>query len=313
MAHACELFGLETGAPMGVELCKPREGECCPVTCDAIGSGGVPHVPSGVRSPLAGFPELTCMQLPCGHRFEGTAVIVHFLRSAMQCPLCRAGVGERMDPVRSLRGERWLQTATRSIAMADATEARVPAEDRHMMLLLELLQQEAMEASGVSGVAALYDAQEERPLLVHIALYARADSPFPRIVMPFRMAATVSRGGSGMVEYYLERRYLRELSAAVADFGASCMSVEFIGMHALDRVPMGNIAERLPVTAPRTSHLVEGVNFTIEIRCVQGDFTCFVYYPSPTMLLTLFGAAAHGDDDDVVVVNLSAAVPIIIF
>lgn len=44
------------------------------------------------------FPHLSCAEITlCGHRFDVRALLIHFMRNGMRCPLCRAGVNSPLS------------------------------------------------------------------------------------------------------------------------------------------------------------------------------------------------------------------------
>jgi hypothetical protein len=65
--------------------------EVCSITMEPMAQ--TPAMPGVSKDtvPLAKYPHLTTAELECGHRFNAMALIVHFARNSMQCPLCRAG------------------------------------------------------------------------------------------------------------------------------------------------------------------------------------------------------------------------------
>ena len=84
--------------------CAPtEEQQICPITHDSIGSPAYSLPPIAIPPkkrhkkgeddclpPVA--PGLHCMQISeCGHCFDGRALLIHFMRNSMNCPLCRCG------------------------------------------------------------------------------------------------------------------------------------------------------------------------------------------------------------------------------
>ena len=109
---------------MKVRLIKPPvPPEICAITTEPIGSvdAEVPFAPAG--PPLSACPQLTCAELPCGHRFHASAILVHLLRNSLRCPLCRAGCDACARKTRLPRGEPWF-THTSTAVEADRARER---------------------------------------------------------------------------------------------------------------------------------------------------------------------------------------------
>lgn len=79
-------------------LCRvfQAEEENCNIFHDKIKNV---HI-DGVLNPWkANDAELNCLQLPCGHKFNSCAILIHFLNQDMRCPVCRSGPCEKMNIV----------------------------------------------------------------------------------------------------------------------------------------------------------------------------------------------------------------------
>lgn len=61
------------------------------------------------NEPFSDCPKLLCAQLaPCGHRFDARALLIHFMRNNMCCPICRAGLSVPLSAKRSFPEEPWI-------------------------------------------------------------------------------------------------------------------------------------------------------------------------------------------------------------
>ena len=91
-------------------LTAPRQDdEHCSITLEPIG-----EPPASLQFiPLSRNPLLTCAEMEvCGHRFNAMALIAHFAKNSMTCPMCRAGLAKnRMDVCASFPNEPWTALA----------------------------------------------------------------------------------------------------------------------------------------------------------------------------------------------------------
>ena len=99
--------------------------ECtCSITLDHIGTNpdallGITIGPTIV--PLRAKPANTAARLPCGHTFNAMALIVHFTKNNMQCPLCRNGSAhDRLDLALSFPHESWVPKIVASVLASSA-------------------------------------------------------------------------------------------------------------------------------------------------------------------------------------------------
>lgn len=89
-------------------LTKPRNSEeTCSITLDPIHEDAEIHGFKIQYTPMQRYPRHTCIQLPCQHRFNGMALLIHCVRNTMTCPMCRAGLHESMDFFRTFPNEPW--------------------------------------------------------------------------------------------------------------------------------------------------------------------------------------------------------------
>lgn len=75
----------------------PEEDEICPISHEKIGTLELDFLPpNSVFLPKS--PELSCMRLSCGHKFNALHITYHFARNqTVQCPICRAGPQARIQ------------------------------------------------------------------------------------------------------------------------------------------------------------------------------------------------------------------------
>ena len=135
-----------------IELSEPPPVEAdgnevvCSITYEPIGSldAYVPFAPPGLP-PLSGHPSLTCGKLSCGHKFHASAILVHYMRNGMRCPLCRAGQDALPCSESFPKNEPWFQTTAANIAADIAVEMETHRqEDAETARLMMLDQVEVM-------------------------------------------------------------------------------------------------------------------------------------------------------------------------
>lgn len=75
----------------------PEPDDTCPISHESISSLELDFLPpNSVFMP--GRPELACMRLACGHKFNALHITYHFARNqTVQCPVCRAGPQARIQ------------------------------------------------------------------------------------------------------------------------------------------------------------------------------------------------------------------------
>ena len=90
------------------------EDNVCSITLDKVGVNPetLLGLPIGMEIvPLANRPELKGVQLPCQHRFNAMALIVHFAHNGMQCPMCRRGdASGRLSLSKTFGKEPWVES-----------------------------------------------------------------------------------------------------------------------------------------------------------------------------------------------------------
>lgn len=147
--------------PLG--LSEPGQGEECSITLEPIQEYTLPFLPDSVPpAVMPSQPNLTKASLPCGHGFSALALLYHFAKNSMTCPICRAGH-----------------------AKALMTEQSVPVHlRRHFSKhLANLRREESREQVAADALAAAHVLQQEevshRPSLNHHAGFM----PVTRIVL----------------------------------------------------------------------------------------------------------------------------------
>lgn len=82
----------QRGKKLEISLSEPGPNEECSITLDPISDYRLPFLPQEVPScVMTGEPGLTKASLPCGHSFNAMALLYHFTKNSMTCPICRAG------------------------------------------------------------------------------------------------------------------------------------------------------------------------------------------------------------------------------
>lgn len=73
-------------------LSEPSPEEECSITLEPMRDYRLPFIPEeAANCPVEGEPALTKASLPCGHGFHALALLYHFAKNSMTCPICRAG------------------------------------------------------------------------------------------------------------------------------------------------------------------------------------------------------------------------------
>lgn len=76
-----------------LRLSEPAADEECSITLEPMREYRLPFVPEeeAQNCVVVGEPALTKASLPCGHGFHALALLYHFAKNSMTCPICRAG------------------------------------------------------------------------------------------------------------------------------------------------------------------------------------------------------------------------------
>jgi hypothetical protein len=82
----------QRGKQMEITLSEPSPTEECSITLEPIRDYRLPFLPPETPScVVVDEPGLSKASLPCGHGFNAMALIYHFAKNSMTCPICRAG------------------------------------------------------------------------------------------------------------------------------------------------------------------------------------------------------------------------------
>jgi len=108
---------------------------------------------------LSKHPHLHCIQLPeCQHYFDARALVIHFMRNSMTCPLCRGGHPSAvLSAAHTFPNEEWILSVEREIKR----EAQ-PADITRVVI-----QDTALRSPSVMVSLFLYDSHEENGHPVH--------------------------------------------------------------------------------------------------------------------------------------------------
>ena len=215
------LFPEGKGRCLRVELrVPPVPEEVCSITSEPIGSpdAEVPYAPEGRQGVFAALPALTCAQLPCGHRFHATAVLVHLMRNGLRCPLCRAGAGGVPRRSRLPLQETWFAHTAAAIERDRLSElAALEQEDRAMARELAM--------SNMSPLSMVELVPEQR-VIVWATIWLRdptANVDLAGVVIPLSLAPQPLQ--AGVFEYTMTNVQLRELTRAAGTLEAPSMSI----------------------------------------------------------------------------------------
>jgi hypothetical protein len=76
-----------------IYITEPRSNtEICSITLDPIQENPTICDFQISGTPLQSKPNHSCIQLSCNHRFNGMALLIHFAKNSMTCPMCRSGI-----------------------------------------------------------------------------------------------------------------------------------------------------------------------------------------------------------------------------
>jgi len=148
------------------------ESEVCPITHEPMGSPSytVPYYQGskkrrkkqaeeeGCPPVLSKHPHLQCAQIvECKHSFDARALMIHFLRNSMTCPLCRAGDPSIvMSASATFPREEWLLSIEKQIKRQNQPEvSRVIIHDsvlRSSVVVVSLFLYDTLEDEGQEPV-----------------------------------------------------------------------------------------------------------------------------------------------------------------
>lgn len=212
--------GVDASKRLTLVLSVPAEGDECGIMMEPIAEYRLEWLPPAVPQCVAEeAPELTKATIAeCGHGFSALALVYHFLKNEMTCPLCRRGhAGARMswhllpphlrlamrERLDRMRGEE-----RRALTEEDAAEVQ-----RLMLLDIQALlgggsgvalgRDEVTPASAVSSVLL------NRQVLIVYA-YVGEDSVAPLMVQEVALDTSISSDGTLRLSSYLHS--MRELA-----------------------------------------------------------------------------------------------------
>lgn len=152
-----ECYNEDRTETVSIRLSHPTsEEEECPISSEVIGSTAYeppyvaihsPETPSRKKTKyndsssaatrfFSDHPTLSCAEMVlCGHRFDVRALLIHFMRNSMSCPLCRAGVsnGSVLSCKTSFPQEKWICEAENRIQIEKAKEENLRQQEDEML------------------------------------------------------------------------------------------------------------------------------------------------------------------------------------
>jgi hypothetical protein len=175
-------------------LSVPSPDEECPLTLDKMSDYSLEFLPDqAFMDRLPGYRKLT---LPCSHSFSAMAIVYHFARNNLQCPMCRSGHMERMsdscipshirvpflEHLRKVRAEEQIELETQdhiiALSMSDPVENIMRLFDNAAILV------------------------QQYPLNLSVFAYDNEDDLCPVLSISFPMFAHTTRlisGGEDML------------------------------------------------------------------------------------------------------------------
>jgi len=110
-----------------VNITVPKnKDEICSITLDPIHENPTMHEFKITNTPIQSKPRHSCIELQCSHRFNGMALLVHFAKNSMTCPMCRAGIQDKMNFWASFPHEPWLEIMQNIIASDQPVSNHMP-------------------------------------------------------------------------------------------------------------------------------------------------------------------------------------------
>ena len=275
-----------TAAPLLTEL--------CPITCEEIGNPDtiVPYAPSDI-TPLHMQPHLSCATLVCGHRFHASALLVHFMRNRLLCPLCRAGTNAM--PTKTclpLRQEKWFRQTYEAIIKDIEVEEHAAIESDQALAREIVLEQ-------TQSILQSFHANELNINLTATFLFYRSENSLPilGLELPLQLIVTPLQAGSPTFRLYNDQ--LRNISRAMNDIpNINSLSVDVYARHlaipSAEPSPVANM-QRTDVIAGESAEtgLVLPAGNAMEFEAVvdaHGCFTLrsFVYKPSLAAIVYMY-------------------------
>lgn len=281
------------GSRLVLTLSRPEPDEVCPITMERIDDYQLDFLPAEPRQALVkSQPQLTRVELPCGHAFSALAVLYHFTTTAMTCPCCRSGSPQPMTqhaiPAHLRR------PFARRLEQLRAEERREQAaEDAHTVA--ELVQLEV-----TTRIRAFL-----RGWLVELIVYA-FDSPssfVPGLAFSVSLSTSSPEAGAASMAFSSSGYSARQLSSTLRALPRRPMAFELaVGMRdALGEVIELYRAERFGLEGLRGGTALRGLAPVggVELRAwpLEGEwgFARFEWTIPRDALCALILASVAGD------------------
>jgi len=182
------------------------EGEenICAITQDRIGSVSYenPYFKTennnGCPPVLSRYPHLQCIQIiACNHYFDARALVMHFMRNAMNCPLCRYGHAlAPLDHSVSFPGESWLTAADNEMQRQRRMMSSSSSQNHAFPpSFAELMSRRTRFIQDVTSLLSL------QPVTAHIFLYDNPDNtenPVHGLQVPMNLVTASSNSSGGI-------------------------------------------------------------------------------------------------------------------
>ena len=287
------LFPEGRGRSVKVLLRRPPTApeEACPITSEPIGHPDVevPYAPAGVQCVLASAPSLTCAQLPCGHRFHATAILVHMMRNGMRCPMCRAGVDALPKKSRLPANETWFTHTSAAVERAHTQDrAEAVAEDRAVAREM---------ASAALRHATMSDLLPDTRVIVWATLWLSDPPAGVRLAgVPIPLALSATQLEAGLFQYHMTNANLREVSRAASGLGAPTLTVMLHATRFVEAMLPAlchvHLEEAQGITPSNPTPALEppGSELSVEFSGADGGFVLrsFVYRPCRATVAAMF-------------------------
>lgn len=190
---------LENAYHSTVSLSVPGEDEVCPITLERMSEYELDFLPG--YSFRKGHPTYKKLTMSCGHSFSAMALIYHFRKNQLSCPMCREGTTEKIHP--SCVPFHFKTEMLRKIAQDEVVE-RNEQEREDFATAMSFFD------TDVSASNALI-----RELLNHVNLlvyFYSGDSHYPSMMQQFSMALqSTLEAGESSVSFRLPNWYVRQL------------------------------------------------------------------------------------------------------
>ena len=204
-----------------VRLDQPEEGQECPITRERIAEYELHFLPGVTWHEK--MPLLRRMTLPCKHSFSAMALVYHFVKSRMSCPLCRGGSKHPMSAT-SLP-EHFKRRMMVQVA-AERERARDEEERDSMAEVLRLVRED--------GSAHLF--MQAHRLVLTVYAYDLGDAFMPVGVCeyPLEVQTEYVEGGGARMCALLNRGHVRQLATNMRNLGHPDGFVFVVGTRSLD-------------------------------------------------------------------------------